>query len=108
MKKHENDRRYLAIGYGDEKVKEQEVTEEEWLDKEKKEIEEVEKTVSIRFANYTTLMRAQSLTQGLSAQLAMFLSNMGGPGAKPSTEENFTMKMLEKAGIKIGTPESES
>ena len=54
------------------------MTEEEWLEKELKEIEEVEKTVNIRFANYTTLMRAQSLTQGLSAQLAMFLTNMGG------------------------------
>jgi hypothetical protein len=28
------------------------------LAKEKKDIEEVEKTVNIRFANYTTLMRA--------------------------------------------------
>ena len=53
------------------------MTEQEWLAKEKKEIEEVEKTVNIRFANYSTLMRAQSLTQGLSAQLAMFLSTMG-------------------------------
>ena len=53
------------------------MTEAEWLAKEKKEIEEVEKTVNIRFANYSTLMRAQSLTQGLSAQLAMFLSTMG-------------------------------
>jgi hypothetical protein len=42
------------------------MSEEEWLLKEKKEIEEVEKTVTIRFANYTTLMRAQTLTQGLS------------------------------------------
>jgi hypothetical protein len=48
----------LAFGYGDEKLNDQEVTEEEWLEKEKKEIEEVEKTVNIRFANYTTLMRA--------------------------------------------------
>lgn len=38
------------------------MTEEEWLEKEKKEISEVEKTVTIRFANYSTLMRAQSLT----------------------------------------------
>ena len=57
------------------------MTEEEWLAKERKEIEEVEKTVNIRFANYTTLMRAQSLTQGLSAQLALFLTNMGGNSA---------------------------
>ena len=57
------------------------MTEEEWLAKERKEIEEVEKTVNIRFANYTTLMRAQSLTQGLSAQLALFLTNMGGSSA---------------------------
>lgn len=63
-------RRYLAHNYG-ENVEEddKEITEEEWLEKEKKEIEEVEKTVTIRFANYTTLMRAQTLTQGLSAQL---------------------------------------
>ena len=33
------------------------MTEEEWLAKEKKEIEEVEKTVMIRFANYSSLMR---------------------------------------------------
>ena len=66
---HERDRRYLAVGYGDEKKDEldKKMTEEEWLEKEKKEIEEVEKTVNIRFANYTTLMRAQTLTQGLSA-----------------------------------------
>lgn len=49
------------------------MTEEEWLEKEKKDIEEVEKTVTIRFANYSTLMRAQTLTQGFSAQLAMLL-----------------------------------
>lgn len=54
-------RRYLALNYGDEKSNKEEekaMTEEEWLEKEKKEIEEVEKTVNIRFANYTTLMRA--------------------------------------------------
>lgn len=54
-------RRYLPVGYGDEKSNkedEKQMTEEEWLEKEKKEIEEVEKTVNIRFANYTTLMRA--------------------------------------------------
>ena len=54
-------RRDLALNYGDEKTnkeEEKEMTEEEWLEKEKKEIEEVEKTVNIRFANYTTLMRA--------------------------------------------------
>ena len=59
-------RRYLALNYGEnvgeQKDPEKEITEEEWLDKEKKEIEEVEKTVTIRFANYTTLMRAQTLT----------------------------------------------
>ena len=57
----EKSRRYLAVGYGDEESKKdetKEITEEEWLEKEKKEIEEVEKTVTIRFANYTTLMRA--------------------------------------------------
>jgi hypothetical protein len=102
IQKHEKDRRYLALNYGDEKIEEKQMTEEEWLEKEMKEIEEVEKTVNIRFANYTTLMRAQSLTQGLSAQLAMFLTNMGGQtAAKPSSEENFSMKLLEKAGIKI-------
>ena len=66
----ENDRRFLAQNYGDEANgvdKEKEMTEEEWLEKERKEIQEVEKTVTIRFANYSTLMRAQTLTQGLSA-----------------------------------------
>lgn len=64
-KKHEKDRRYLALNYGDDNKNDEtdkEMTEEEWLEKEKKEIEEVEKTVSIRFANYSTLMRAQTLT----------------------------------------------
>mmetsp|Transcript_12608 Transcript_12608/g.21213 ORF Transcript_12608/g.21213 Transcript_12608/m.21213 type:complete len:222 (+) Transcript_12608:1595-2260(+) len=55
-------RRYLALNYGDEKqeggVEGKPINEEEWLEKEKKEILEVEKTVSIRFANYSTLMRA--------------------------------------------------
>jgi hypothetical protein len=55
----------LALNYGEE-LKESEIeksmTEEEWLIKERKEIEEVEKTVTIRFANYSTLMRAQTLT----------------------------------------------
>ena len=96
-------RRYLALNYGenlegsvDDK---KEITEEEWLEKEKKEIEEVEKTVTIRFANYTTLMRAQTLTQGLSAQLSMYLSGLTG-GAVPKGEETeFTKKLLEKAGI---------
>lgn len=39
----EGERRYLALNYGDEKDKEEnkEMTEEEWLAKEKKEIEEV-------------------------------------------------------------------
>ena len=51
------------MGYGDNKVEgkaeeEKQMTEEEWLDKEHKEIEEIEKTVTIRFANYSTLMRA--------------------------------------------------
>ena len=79
----EFERRYLALNYGDEKDKEEnkEMTEEEWLAKENKEIEEVQKTVNIRFANYTTLMKAQSLTQGLSAQLALFLTSMGKDGA---------------------------
>ena len=56
----ENERRFLALNYGDEKDKEdnKEMTEEEWLAKEKEEIEEVQKTVNIRFANYTTLMKA--------------------------------------------------
>ena len=102
-KQHEQNRRYLAIGYGDQKTEDKQMTEEEWLAKEQKEIEEVEKTVNIRFANYTTLMRAQNLTQGLSAQLAMFLTNMGGQ--KASTEENFSLKLLEKAGIKVDKEE---
>lgn len=63
-KKAEFRRRYLADGYGSSEADKNEkaMTEEEWLNKEKKEIEEVEKTVTIRFANYSTLMRAQALT----------------------------------------------
>lgn len=83
--KAEKERRYLPEAYGDDQAENKELTEEDWLAKERKEIEEVEKTVTIRFANYSTLMRAQSLTQGLSAQLAMFLSTMGvqGPAGIP-------------------------
>ena len=76
-RKAEKERRFLPANYGDDKAESKELTEEDWLAKEKKEIEEVEKTVTIMFANYSTLMRAQQLTQGLSAQLAMFLSTMG-------------------------------
>ena len=60
-KGYEKERRFLAFNYGDEAGKDdtdKNITEEEWLEKEKKEIEEVEKTVTIRFANYSTLMRA--------------------------------------------------
>lgn len=83
----ERDRRFLALNYGDEKNgvdSDKQMTEEEWLEKERKEIAEVEKTVTIRFANYSTLMRAQTLTQGLSAQLAVFLSSMGVSNAASS------------------------
>ena len=65
-RKAEEERRFLSSKYGD-KDQDQQMTEDEWLAREKKEIEEVEKTVNIRFANYSTLMRAQALTQGLSA-----------------------------------------
>ena len=65
-KSAEQQRRYLAVGYGDTEGKpdesDKQMTEQEWLDKEHKEIEEIEKTVTIRFANYSTLMRAQTLT----------------------------------------------
>ena len=60
-KKSEKERRYLALNYGDEDADAdttKQISEEEWLTNECKEIEEVEKTVNIRFANYTTLMRA--------------------------------------------------
>ena len=79
-KKHLLERRYLPLNYGEESKEsdiEKSMSEEEWLIKERKEIEEVEKTVTIRFANYSTLMRAQTLTQGLSAQLSMFLTSIG-------------------------------
>ena len=69
-KKHLLERRYLPLNSGEESKEseiEKSLSEEEWLIKERKEIEEVEKTVTIRFANYSTLMRAQTLTQGLSA-----------------------------------------
>lgn len=64
-KEHHFKKRYLAVGYGDDQNQNEEgkdISEEEWLLKEQKEIEEVEKTVTIRFANYSTLMRAQTLT----------------------------------------------
>ena len=93
-----------------------EMTEEEWLAKERKEIEEVEKTVTIRFANYTTMMRANQLTQGLSSQLQMFLTNIGpsGNAVLPKTEgaavddktTEFTKKLLEKAGLKVDGTDS--
>ena len=77
-----NDLLSLNVSPSEKDIEEnKEMTEEEWLAKEKKEIEEVQKTVNIRFANYTTLMKAQSLTQGLSAQLALFLTSMGKDGA---------------------------
>ena len=77
-KQAEKDRRFLALNYGEgiqqkkgeiptKEGIDSELTEDEWLDREKREIEEIEKTVTIRFANYSTLMRAQTLTQGLSA-----------------------------------------
>ena len=48
------------MNYGDEAADscEKQMTEQEWLEKEKQEIEEVEKVVNIRFANYSTLRRA--------------------------------------------------
>ena len=92
-KECEQNRRYIPLNYGSapgETVdEEKQITEEEWLAKEQKEIEEVEKTVNIRFANYTTLMRAHTLTQGLSAQLAMFLTSINKDGdvaKKPEKE----------------------
>lgn len=77
--KAEKNRRYLALNYGSENndMENQALSEEEWLAKEQKDIEEVEKTVNIRFANYTTMMRAQTLTAGLNQQLAMFLKSLG-------------------------------
>ena len=72
------------------------MTEEEWLMKERKEIEEVEKTVTIRFANYTILMRAQALTHGLSAQLQMFLTQIGPNGNVVNKEDDLTKKLLGK------------
>ena len=62
--------------------------------KERKEIEEVEKTVTIRFANYTILMRAQALTHGLSAQLQMFLTQIGPNGNVVSNKEDGLTKAL--------------
>lgn len=40
----------------------------------------------------------------------MFLTNMGGAngaGGKPSSDENFSLKLLEKAGIKIDKTEND-
>jgi hypothetical protein len=92
-------RRYLAENYGDSKKQDEVMTEEEWLQKEKKEIEEIEKTVTIRFANYSTLMRAQTLTQGLSAHLSMFLASLSNPKVG-GDQTLLTKQLLEKAGIK--------
>lgn len=99
--------RYLALNYGSDKNENEnyQLTEEEWLIKEQKEIEEVEKTVSIRFANYTTMMRAHSLTAGLNAQLAMFLRSLGREGGidqidKKEDQTELTKKLLLNAGIK--------
>lgn len=88
------------------------MTEQEWLDKEQKEIEEVEKTVTIRFANYSTLMRTQTLTQGLSSQLAMLYLSGGASrppaeaGKAPTAKDTALTKMLlAGAGIlKDGAP----
>lgn len=99
----EQDRRYLAQNYGDETNgvdSEKQMTEEEWLEKERKEIQEVEKTVTIRFANYSTLMRAQTLTQGLSAQLAVFLSSMGVPGGAGATQSPANALLQKAAAAK--------
>lgn len=99
----EHDRRYLAQNYGDETNgvdSEKHMTEEEWLEKERKEIQEVEKTVTIRFANYSTLMRAQTLTQGLSAQLAVFLSSMGVPGGAGATQSPAGALLQKAAAAK--------
>ena len=110
--KAEKDRRYLSVGYGssDSDKDNAAMTEEEWLAKEKKEIEEVEKTVTIRFANYSTLMRAQALTQGLSAQLAMFLSSMGVSNAGATTGGGAPGTLLGKATAKeaLGSDEAAS
>lgn len=95
----------MNYGEQDGENEDKEITEDEWLDKEQKEIEEVEKTVTIRFANYTTLMRAATLTHGLSAQLAMYLTGLapGGaqavPGLPKADEAEFTKQLLEKAGL---------
>jgi hypothetical protein len=97
--KAEKDRRYLSVGYGssDSDKDNATMTEEEWLAKEKKEIEEVEKTVTIRFANYSTLMRAQALSQGLSALLAMFVSSLGVCNAGAASAGVGAGSLLSKA-----------
>lgn len=103
-KESEKRRRFLAANYGEKESKlDETMTEEEWLLKEHKEIEEIEKTVTIRFANYSVLMRAQQLTAGLNAQLQMFLSTMGKEGGKPDDDQEgktgLTKRLLESAGI---------
>ena len=51
--------------------------------------------MTIRFANYSTLMRAQTLTAGLSAQLAVFLSSMGVSNS--SASQSPAGALLQKA-----------
>jgi hypothetical protein len=104
----EGKRRYLALNYGSEEESklDEKMSEEEWLAKEQKEIREVEKTVTIRFANYSTLMRAQILTQGLSAQLNQFMTALGKTTDQDgnSNQTELTRQLLAKAGIKTDIP----
>lgn len=58
--------------------------------------------MNIRFANYSTMMRAHTLTAGLNAQLAMFLKTLGKEtdASKKEDQAELTKKLLETAGIK--------
>lgn len=71
---------------------------EEILRKERKEISEYERSVSISFANYSTLHRAHQLTQGLSSQLMALLGGYGGITAKKffdRSEEDLLEKTID-------------
>ena len=63
-------------------------------EQERKEIAQVEKTVSIRLCNYSMLVRAQQFSSGLSAQLMALLGGYGsllfgsGEGGKKMLDED--------------------
>jgi len=56
------------------------------------EIQNIEKSVNIRFCNYSIIMRAQSFPSGISSQL---LALLGGYGSMLLGGENDKSKVLD-------------